>query len=157
MIETISGVLSDAISDFQVHIEAGDSAAAEMQAENLRMLQNRLAEIKRKEYGIWEKYAEGMPQHIFNELIQKTEQQKSEILALIEQAENRPKPPDYSGQVVAFSEAIAALSDDNLPAAETNALLKSCIKRITYSRERGTRGKGGWIVNPMQLQVELNI
>lgn len=157
MIETISGILSDAITDFQVHIKAGDSAAAEMQEENLRMLQNRLAEIERKESGIWEKYAEGMPQHIFNELIQKTEQQKSEILALIERAENEPKPPDYSGQIVTFSEAIAALSDDDLPAAETNALLKSCIKRITYSRERGCRGKGGWIVNPMQLQVELNI
>lgn len=159
MIESVTGILTDAITDFEIKIESGQIAGND---DYLQALYARRAEIERKEESLWEKYTdEDMPRNIFDKLLAKNEQAKQDVSALIEAAEKEPKPIDYQERVVTFLETLNALQGDS-PAAETNELLKSCIRRITYSRERGerisgTKQKGGWVVNPMQLQVELNI
>lgn len=158
MLDAVTNALLNAVDDFQVQISAGDSAEASRRAENLRILKDRLSDLGRKEVALWEKFAEdAMPRKIFDELMQKNEQQKKDVSKLIEKEESKPEQPDYKSASVMFSEAITAIQNPNIPAAEANELLKACIKRITYSRERGSRGKGGWIVNPMNLQIELNI
>ena len=158
MLETVATVLRNAVDDFQVQISAGDSAEASRRAENLRILKERLSDLERKEVALWEKFTEdAMPRKIFDELMQKNEQQKQNVKKLIAKEESKPEQPDYKSASVMFSEAITDIQNPDIPAAEANELLKACIKRITYSRERGTRGKGGWIVKPMNLQIELNI
>ena len=158
MLDTIANALRNAVDDFQVQISAGDSAESSLRAENLRILKDRLSDLERKELALWEKFAEDeMPRKIFDGLMQKNEQQKKDVAALIEKEESKPEQPDFAGASVMFSEAITAIQNPDIPAAEANELLKACIKRITYSRKRGIRGKGGWIVNPMNLQIELNI
>ena len=158
MLDAVTNALRNAVDDFQVQISAGDSAESSLRTENLRVLKDRLSDLERKESALWEKFAEeGMPRKIFDELMQKNEQQKQNVKTLIAKEKSKPEQPDYKSASVMFSEAITAIQNPEIPAAEANELLKSCIKRITYSRERGSRGKGGWIVKPMNLQIELNI
>ena len=95
-----------------------------------------------------------------NTSIAKNEQQKNEVSAQIAELESQPKPIDLSERIVAFTETIAAIQNADMPADETNALLKSCISRITYSRQRAERIKGkhgGWAENPMSLQIDMII
>jgi DNA invertase Pin-like site-specific DNA recombinase len=160
MLETVSSALQHAVEDFQVQIKAGDSAEDTRKADNLRILKDRLSDLERKESSLWEKFVEdGMPRKILDELLAKNAQQKQEVSALIAKAEHEPSKPDYSGAAIMFSEAIAAISNPDIPAAETNELLKACIRRITYSRERGHRESGTrsrWTMPPINLQIELN-
>lgn len=160
MIEAVTDALTEAVEDFEVKLSSGQES--DTSSEYLRTLYSRLSDLEQKEAALWEKYAEGMPRKIFDSLIAKNEQQKQDVSALISEAEKEPKPVDFNERLVTFTETIKAMQSPDTPAAETNALLKSCIKRITYSRERGqrqskTKQKGGWVVNPMNLRIELNI
>lgn len=160
--EAIADAMRSVIADFRVQIEAEAPSKQEQVSERIRMLKARLSEAERKEAGIWEKYAEGMPTHIFEELKAKVEKQKEDITALIEAAEAEADPVDIEAKMIAFSDALKAFTDPNIPAEEKNTWLKSCIKRITYKRERGVRTKGtgkqcSWISAPMQLEIEFRL
>lgn len=160
--DAVTGALRDAIADFRVQIDAGEQTAQQKTSDYIKMLKSRLAEAERKEAGIWEKYAEGMPPKIFDELRAKVEKQKEDIIAMIAAAESESEPIDLQAKAVAFSDALAAFENPDVPASAKNALLKSCIKRITYSRERGIRAKGNgkqcsWISAPMKLDIELRL
>lgn len=160
MHEAVADALRSAISDFSVQIDAGERSKQVQVSERIQMLKARLSEAERKEAGIWEKYAEGMPPKIFDELRAKIEKQKEDITELIASAEAEADPVDIESKVIAFSDALSAFQDPDVPASAKNALLKSCIKRITYSRERGIRAKGSgkqcsWISAPMQIDIEM--
>ena len=162
MHEAVAGALNSAIADFRVQINAGAAERRAKASEYVQMLKGRLSDLERKEISIWEKFAEGMPSKIFDELRMKVEKQKEDVSALIAEAEAKEEPIDIEEKMSAFSEALAAFSDPDIPAAEKNIMLKTCIKRITYSRERGTRAKGSgkqcsWISAPMQLEIELRL
>jgi hypothetical protein len=163
IMEIISGILTDAVSDFQVHINAAESAESRNKEESLRILRRNLKEAESKEMSLWDKYADdAMPKHIFDKLLEKVSAQKAEIVNKITDIEAEPEPIDFESKIVTFSQAIQAINNPESPAKETNDLLKSCIRRITYSRERGHREsgskrKGGWIINPIQLEIELNL
>ena len=160
--DAVADAMRSAIADFRVQIDAGEAEKQSQVSERIQMLKARLSEAERKEAGIWEKYAEGMPPKIFDELREKIEKQKEDITAMISAAEADADPVDIESKAVAFSEALDAFTDPEIPASEKNALLKSCIKRITYSRERGIRAKGSgkqcsWISAPMRLDIELRL
>lgn len=167
MTDAIINILSRYVSDFKAR--AGENTGDTGREETLRILQNRLAENEKKQSGLWEKYAEGMPKKIFDELLDKTEREKQDILAAITEAEEIPETPDYNELVVSFTGTINALRDSSIPAAFKNKMLKECIARITYSRKRGTRikskklikstgsEKGGWDIEPFSLTVQLKI
>ena len=160
MLDTVTSALMNALHDFEASVTAGDAGAADRQSELRKVLTTRLAELENKERALWEKYAEGMPPKIFDDLIAKNGKQKEEVTAMLEQLDSEPQPINYEERVVLFSETLDALRDPDAPAAEVNALLKTCIRRITYSRERGKRKRGtrdGWDVKPMNLQIELNL
>ena len=160
--EAVSDAMRSAIADFHVQINAGEAENQEKVSEHIKILKSRLSEAERKEAGIWEKFAEGIPPKIFEELRAKVEKQKEDITAMIEAAEAEADPIDIESKAVAFSEALDAFTDPEIPASQKNALLKVCIERITYSRERGIRAKGSgkqcsWISAPMRLDIELRL
>ena len=160
LLEAVSEALVDAIADFQVQVASGNAPDSD---EYLRTLRARLEDLEHKEVLLWEKFTEdGMPRHVFDKLLAKNEKQKQDVQSMIAEAESIPKPIDYQERIVTFHETVSAITDESIPAQTTNALLKSCIRRITYSREKGervpgTKAKGGWTVRPMRLQIELNI
>ena len=163
MLDIIADTLQEAIEDFKVHIGNGDSEEAQHREENLRILQDRLSDLDRKEISLWEKFTEdAMPRRVFDELLAKNEEQKNQVEELIEKEKAHPITLNYTEREAMFSDALAAIRNPDVPAEETNELLKSCIRRITYRRERGNRKtgeklKGGWIVHPIHLQIELNL
>ena len=83
-----------------------------------------------------------------------------------------PLSVDYEEKLSRFKAALSALKDSEISAQEKNRLLKSCIDRIDYNREKSYRlqrepnekkgerfkSSGGyWSQSPIELQVKLKI
>lgn len=89
----------------------------------------------------------------------KTEREETKQ-ALENAYKTRPTPIDYQKKIITFQNALDALLDDNVSASEKNFLLKKCIDRIEYHRDKPEKitGKGngrGWIKSPIYLDVKL--
>ena len=52
-----------------------------------------------------------------------------------------PEPVDYEEKVSKFRDALEALQDPDADPEHKNNLLKACIERITYTREKPQRIK----------------
>lgn len=159
----ISKALRSAVADFSVMVGSSDDSERKRRDDTIRLLQAKLADAERKESSIWEKFAEdGMPRRVLDELLAKVERQKAEITELIRKEREEPQPIDINEQIITFGKAIEAIGNPDVPAEETNRLMKSCVKRITYSRKRGKReigsesnNHGGWTTEPVSLDIEL--
>ena len=85
---------------------------------------------------------------------------KQEFDALFERCKARCLPSDQ-GQIqeklARFTDALNALDTPDLSAAEKNRLLKACIEKIIYRREKLQRQKraANWASPPVDLSVEL--
>ena len=164
MHKAVSQALRSAVADFEVMVCSDTASPKQRRTDTLKLLQTKYEEAERKESALWEKFAEdGMPRRVLDELLAKVERQKAEISDLIRKEQEEPEHPDISGQIITFSAAIAAINNPEIPAEETNKLMKACIRRITYSRRRGSRKSGtdtnnhsGWTSEPIQLEIELN-
>lgn len=142
MLELVSNILQDCINDFEVKIKNSEDNASSFQQQNIARLEAKLNDLERKEIVQWEKYSEeAMPQHIFELLNRKVLKEKADVQRSLANARSS-LPPDvtyYEERLQCFTDALNALHDSDIPAAKKNKLLKSCINRITYSRERAVR------------------
>jgi hypothetical protein len=82
-----------------------------------------------------------------------------------------PEPINYEEQLIKFKDALKALKSPKADAATKNRLLKACIERIEYSRERPQRMTreiaekqdlplqvgGKWTNPPIELDVKLRV
>jgi hypothetical protein len=70
-----------------------------------------------------------------------------------------PEPINVEEKIVTFQSAIDALRDDDAPVKEKNLLLKKCIERITYKRERYTTAGPGFAedVTPIFMHIKLRL
>lgn len=158
----VINALRNAVEDFRIMVGTEGTAPKRSRSDALEMLKNKYAEAERKEASLWEKYVEdAMPRRVLVDLLAKVERQKAEIADLMKKEQEGPAELDVNERIVTFSEAIEALGNPDMPAAETNKLMKACIRRITYSRSRGhrqsgTAQKGGWTAEPIRLDIELN-
>jgi hypothetical protein len=99
-----------------------------------------------------------MPQEIFEKLNAKLVKEKEEVhQALCKAYEAIPEPVDYSEKVKTFYDALTLLRDPEADAQEKNRLLKECIERIEYYRERPQRENGKWNTPPIELDVKLKV
>jgi hypothetical protein len=103
-----------------------------------------------------------MPQEIFQKLNAKLLSEKEEIRqALCKAYEAAPEPVDYQEKVYMFRDALEALRDPELDAETQNRLLKECVDRIEYYRERPQRIKDAsgttWSDPPIELNVKLRV
>lgn len=66
-------------------------------------------------------------------------------------------PRRLAGEAGRFTDALNALDTPDLSAAEKNRLLKACIEKIIYRREKLQRQKraANWASPPVDLSVEL--
>lgn len=145
MIEKVVNVLEQCIEDFEIRLanDAGDSV--KLHAKLIKNLEKKMEELQKKELAQWEQQAhpdpdQRMPPHIFKQLNEKILKEKEEINdALCKAYESMPEPVDYSEKLVRFKDALAALKDPDVDAKAKNALLKNCIERIEYKREKPQR------------------
>ena len=91
-----------------------------------------------------------------------------------------PEPIDYEEQLLRFKDALEALDNPDMSAEKKNKLLKACIERIDYKREKAVRIKsqqvryydkelkqtryksplqtgGNWTNPPIELDIQLAV
>lgn len=173
MLVLVKGVLKECIEDFEVRISGGNKNAAKLHANLIKDLEKKLEALDEKEMGLWDKYSEeGMPKHIFEKLNEKVLRERDEIkAALCKAKENMPEPIDYEKKLNRFKDALEALDNEEKTPQEKNTLLKGCIGKIIYTREKPQRLKrkpgekkgttlavgGGWTNPPIDIDVKLKV
>lgn len=182
IIDRVRKILEQCIEDFEIRIENDDKDSRRLHDNLIKRLKARLEELNKKEISQWEKYTEeGMPKEVFDALNEKVLKEKEEIQeALCKAYEAVPEPIDYEKKLRRFKDALEALNDPDVPADKKNTLLKACIERIDYKREKAERiksqqvryydkerkrtrhksplGSGGnWTNPPIELDVKLRV
>lgn len=180
MFEKVKGILKQCIEDFEVRINGDNKNAQKLHANLIKNLEKKLEALDAKEINLWDKYSEeGMPKAIFDKLNENLLRDKEEIKnALCKAKASMPDPVDYEERLHRFQDALDALNDDSMPVEMKNKLLKACIERIEYDREKPSRLKsnakrvtvngkrikpdglprgGNWTKTPINLDVTLKI
>jgi hypothetical protein len=163
VLDRICDVLEKCIEDFEIRLvtEAGNSE--KLHAKLIKQLERKMQDLQARELLQWEAQsdpnpAKRMPQEIFEKLNAKLVKEKEEVhQALCKAYEAIPEPVDYSEKVKTFYDALTLLRDPEADAQEKNRLLKECVERIEYYRERPQRENGKWNTPPIELDVKLKV
>ena len=145
MHERICQLLEECIHDFEVRINSDAGDSAKLHAQLIKNLEHKMKDLNAKELSQWEAQADPdptkrMPQHIFQQLNERLLKEKEEVQqALCKAYESTPDPVDYSEKIVTFKNALEALQDPTADVALQNKLLKACIERIEYKRQKPVR------------------
>lgn len=154
-------VLQEAVADFEIQIKNGTDNSVEIHHQAVDRLEKRLRELQELEIKQWdEKTKGGMPAHVFERLNAQTVAEIDEIQeALCTARDSMPEPINLQEKVTNFRAALEALQDPTAPAKEKNKLIKACVERITYSRER--KGNNGHTrkgeETPIHLDIKLRV
>lgn len=172
--EKICAILEQCIEDFEIRIKADTGDSIKFHNELIKNLEQKMKDLQAQELSQWEMQShpdpnKRMPQEIFQQLNEKLLHEKEEVQqALCKAYEAMPEPVDYEEKVARFSDALATLKDPEADIVLKNELLKACIERIDYYREKPERislkGKGTfpmtatkWTNPPIELDVKLKI
>lgn len=142
--DEVRRILASSISDFEIQLANNNTDKLQSQESIIKSLEDQLAILEQKEISQWEKYSEeAMPRHIFDKLNEKVKKEIEEVKqAILEAQDSLPTPMVYEERIHRFKDALDALNNPDTPAEIKNRLLKACIERITYSREKQERIKG---------------
>lgn len=141
IIDRVREMLVQQIQDFEIRIANDDKDSRALHDSLIKQLEAQLAELEKKEISQWEKYSEeAMPKEIFEKLNAKVLAEKAQIQeGLCTAKKSMPDPVDYVERLVRFKNALVALDDPEADAEKKNRLLKDCIERIDYHREKAQR------------------
>ncbi|MDE6054944.1 MAG: recombinase family protein [Lachnospiraceae bacterium] len=160
----VNDILKSSIADFEIQLKNDDSFSANLHEKMIAQLEAKLDGLKQKEINQWEKYSEeGMPKEIFDKLNAKVIKEQADVTAALSKAYSSiPSPIDYQERIDRFTNALEALNNDTIDAEKKNMLLKNCIEKITYNRDRpvrltGTGKHGAWSNTPINLEVKLRL
>lgn len=182
IIDRVRDVLRECIEDFEVRISNDDKTSQQLHESLIKRLKAKKEELEKKELNQWEKYSEEeMPKEIFDKLNEKVLKEKDEVVQALRNAyESMPEPEDYEEKLYRFRDALEVLDDPEVSAETKNVLLKACIERIDYKREKAERIKsqqvryydkelkqtryksplntgGNWTNPPIELDVKLRV
>lgn len=182
IIDRVRETLQECIKDFEIRLSNDDRTSQQLHESLIKRLKAKKAELEKKELSQWEKYSEEeMPKEIFTQLNEKVLKEKDEVIqALCKAYESMPEPEDYEEKLHRFRDALEALNDPDVPADVKNKLLKACIERIDYKREKAERIKsqqiryydkerkqtrnksplgtgGNWTNPPIELDITLRL
>ena len=186
ILDRICAILEQCIEDFEMRLTNDTGDSVKLHAKLIKSLEKQMEDIKERELAQWEQQShpdpsQRMPAEIFKQLNERLLKEKDEVQqALCKAYESMPEPVDYEEKIAKFRDALEALKDPDVDTVEANALLKSCIERITYKREKPERIKsqrvqyydkeakrtkrksplpvgGNWSNPPIELDVKLNV
>lgn len=186
MIGRVCSILEQCIEDFEIRLQNDTGDSVKLHAKLIKNLEKKLKDLQAKELAQWEAQADPdeekrMPHHIFKQLNEKLLKEKDEVQqALCKAQESMPDPVDYEDKIKKFRDALEALKNPEADIQKKNRLLKACIDRIEYSREKPqripsqqvryydkeqkrTRWKsplntgGNWTSPPIELDVKLKV
>lgn len=171
----MSDVLRECISDFEMRVKNNEGNSVALHARLVKSLEQKMKDLEAKELSQWEAQAhpdpsQRMPAEIFKRLNERLLEEKEEVRqALCKAYESMPEPVDYEEKIQTFQEALEALNNPDMEPAITNELLKACIERIDYHREKPQRKKPAkgngtfpmiatqWNSPPIELDVKLRV
>lgn len=186
LMNAVADILRQCISDFEIRIKNDNGDSVKLHEKLLKNLEKKMQELEAKELAQWEAQAnpdpsQRMPAHIFKALNEKLLKEKEEVKEAIYNArQSIPDPIDYKEKLFRFKEALDALLDPDVDVQVKNRLLKDCIERIDYNREKPERIKsqkvryydkekkrtftksplktgGNWTSPPIELDVKLKV
>ncbi len=161
VLDEVVNVLESAIDDFEIRIERGTDNSAEIHRQMVDRMEKRLQELREIEIAQWDEKIKGIiPPHVFERLNGETLREIEELQQSLCTAKSAiPEPVDLQDKVTAFRAALDALTDPEAPAREKNNLLKACIERIDYHRERvnGGHKRRNDQEAPIELEFKLKI
>jgi hypothetical protein len=186
MIERVYQILKQCINDFEIRIQNDEGDSIKLHAQLVKNLEKRMKDIESRELAQWEQQShpdpsQRMPAEIFKQLNEKLLKEKEEVRqALCDAKQSMPEPVDYEQKLHKFMDALEALKNPDEEAETKNRLLKACIDRIDYSREKPERIKsqqvryydpeqkrtrnksplktgGNWTNPPIELDVKLKV
>lgn len=176
VIKRVCDTLEQCIHDFEIRIQNDSKDSRKLHDNLIKRLKAKREELDKKEIAQWEAQtdpdpAKRMPDHVFKKLNEKLLKEKDEVQqALCKAYESMPEPVDYEEKLYRFRDALDTLNDPNATAAKKNKMLKACIQRIDYKREKtervtaemaGGKGKlkvgGTWTYSPIELDVKLRL
>ena len=155
MLSKVMDVLKGCIADFEIKIKNDSENTLINHNNHIKRLESKLEELNKKELSQWEKYSEeAMPKAIFDKLNEKVLEEKEIVTQALKDAKaNTPTVEDYKEKLLRFTDALNGLQDPNVSARRKNQLLKACIERIDYKREKGTR----WESTEYELDIKLKL
>jgi hypothetical protein len=184
MIERVCQILEQCINDFEIRLQNDEGDSIKLHAQLIKNLEKRMKDIESRELAQWEQQShpdpsQRMPSEIFKQLNEKLLKEKEEVRqALCDAKQSMPEPVDYEQKMHKFIDALEALKNPEVDAETKNRLLKACIDRIDYSREKPERIKstakrvtvngrrikpdglptgGNWTNTPIELDVKLKV
>lgn len=179
MIERVIAVLEECIEDFEIRLNTDTGDSAKLHAKLIKSLEKKRDELEKRELSQWAAQtnpdeSQRMPVHIFKALNEQLLKEKEEVKeALCKAYESMPAPVDYTEKIARFRDALEALRDPDVDAQTKNTLLKKCIDRIEYHRDKPERVKrdpgrsrrkpqfessgGRWTTPPIELDVKLKV
>lgn len=159
VITEVTKTLHAALEEFELRVESGKDDTVERHRQAIARMEKRLADLRKQEVKQWaEKMKNGMPDHVFRELNAQTVAEIEELeQAIHELRDSTPEPMDLQTKIVTLQTTLAAMQDPDAPVKEKNRLLRTCFKRITYSRERYSSGgtPKGMVETPIDLDFEM--
>ena len=190
LVDAVVDILKQCIADFNIRIKNDNGDSMKLHEKLLKSLEKKMQELEAKELAQWEAQAnpdpsQRMPAEIFKVLNEKLLREKDEVKeAMCNARKSMPDPVDYKEKLYRFEEALATLLDPDADAQLKNKLLKDCIERIDYKREKPERIKnpekktyrngrpdgkgrrlkpnplptgGNWTTPPIELDVKLKV
>lgn len=168
IVEFVADLLKEKIAEFKVEIDNKNDEVISLHDKQIAKLEKNLADLDAREVEMWKKQwspdpTEHAPAHIFKQLMDELIADREKNKQALEHAQKtRPTPVDYEKKIVTFQKALDALLDDNKPVAEKNLLMKECIERIEYHRDKPEKvtGKGvgnQWTQPPISLEIKLKV
>lgn len=172
LIDKVAEILKQCIEDFEIRIENNEGDSAKLHANLIKTLEKKKKDLEAKELKQWEMQSDPdeskrMPEEIFHKLNAKLRKDKEEIQdALCKAYESMPEPVDYEEKVALFTEALETLKNPDADIGLKNELLKACIERIDFYKEKPERlmskGRGvfpmtkrNWTQPDIELDVKL--
>lgn len=168
IVDFVTVVLKKKIKEFEVEANNTNEDVIKIHDKLIADLEKKLLEIEAQEEAIYEAQydpdpSKHAPERIFLKLIAKRSAEREETEQALEKAyKTRPTPIDYEKKRVTLQKALDALLDDNVSVVDKNYLLKKCIERIEYHREKPEKLKGKgvgrqWTEPTIELDIKLNV
>ena len=139
--------LKQSIADFEIKAKSDNAESTKLHEKHIKNLEKKMRDLEAKELAQWEAQAnpdpsQRMPAHIFKTLNERLLKEKEEVKeALFNARQSMPAPVDYKEKIYRFKEALDTLLNPDADAQLKNKLLKDCIERMDYNRERPERIK----------------
>lgn len=160
LLDVLKNMLRETMMDFEVRVEAGADESIEIHRQLIARLERRLQELEDLELEQWDKYTKKeMPKRIFDQLNAQVVEEIEEVQqALCTAKDSEPEPINLKDKVSTLREILDMMDKPDAPVEELNALLKTCIERITYRRPKAQGINSRWETgNKIELDIDLKL